>query len=266
MKISIITVCWNSEKTIEDTIKSVLEQFYDNYEYIIVDGKSTDDTLKIIKKFEKKFNGKLKFISEKDKGLYDAMNKGIKMASGDIIGIINSDDILANNKVFEKIVNNIGNADGIYSDLVFMDEETMSIPTRNFIGHKYTKKMGWHPPHPTLYLKRYVYDNIGYFDTNYRIAADLDFMMRLINANYKLNYFKDYFVIMRSGGVSTDGLKGYLKNLKEANIVLKKNNIVFPHLTNIIRIFKTFNQGISAKINKNKIMKKVGVKYEKNSN
>lgn len=262
MKISIITVCWNSGKTIEDTIKSVLSQSYKNYEYILVDGKSTDKTLDIIKKYENKFEGKLKYISEKDKGLYDAMNKGLKMSTGDIVGIINSDDTLANQKVFETVINSIGNNDGIYSDLVFMDEETMKTPTRNFIAHKYSKHFGWHPPHPTLYLKKYIYDEIGYFNTDYRIAADLDFMMRLIKSKYKLVYVKDYFVTMRSGGVSTNGLKGYIKNFKEANIVLKRNNVKFPYAINVLRIFKTINQGISAKTHKKSIIEKVGARNE----
>ena len=104
MKISIITVCYNSEKNIKDTLESVLKQTYKNYEYILVDGKSQDNTLKIIKKYEKKFKGKLKYISENDKGIYDAMNKGIKLSTGDIVGLINSDDILANSFVFEKII------------------------------------------------------------------------------------------------------------------------------------------------------------------
>ena len=257
MKISIITVCYNSEKTIEETIKSVLSQTYDNYEYLIIDGLSKDNTLSIVKKYEKKFKGKLKITSEKDKGLYDAMNKGIKKATGDIIGIINSDDILANKYVFEKIAKRFEetNCDATYSDLVFLDEETMSIPTRNFIAHNYSKFMAWHPPHPTLYLKSGVYKKVGEFNTNYRIAADLDFMLRVINQDYKFEYIREYLVKMRSGGVSTNGLKGYIKNLKEANVVLKANDIKFAYLINIYRIFKTFKQGISAKINKKKITK-----------
>ena len=259
MKISIITVCYNSEKTIEETIKSVLLQAYDNYEYLIIDGKSKDNTLDIVKKYEKKFKGKLKYISEKDNGLYDAMNKGIKMATGDVIGIINSDDILANEKVFEKINNAFINneCDAVYSDLVFLDEETMTIPTRNFIAHKYSKRMGWHPPHPTLYLKKEVYDEVGYFNTNYRIAADLDIMMRIIHKDYKFYYIKEYLVKMRSGGVSTNGLKGYLKNLKEANVVLRKNNVKFAYIVNFFRIFKTFKQGLSAKFFRTKIIQRL---------
>lgn len=150
MKISIITVCYNSDKTIRDTLDSVLKQNYKNYEYIIIDGKSTDNTLKIIKDYEKKFNGKLKVISEKDNGLYDAMNKGIKKSKGDIIGIINSDDILANNNVFENVVKNIGDNAGIYSNLLMLNE-TLTQPYRNLRYGVVKKKLGWHPPHPTLY-------------------------------------------------------------------------------------------------------------------
>lgn len=259
MKITLITVTYNSEKTLEDTLKSVLSQDYDNYEHLIIDGLSKDGTIDIVKKYEKKYKGKLKYISEKDTGLYDAMNKGINMATGDIIGILNSDDILANNKVFSKIVNEFkkSDCDGVYSNLVFMDEETMTIPVRNFIAHKYSKKFGWHPPHPTLYLKKDVYDKIGNFNTNYRIAADLDFMMRLIKSDYKLEYIKEYLILMRAGGVSTNGLKGYLKNLKEANIVLKNNNIKFYHLINIMRIIKTFGQIFSAKLFNKRIKKEI---------
>ncbi|MDD3453387.1 MAG: glycosyltransferase family 2 protein [Bacilli bacterium] len=258
MKISLITVCYNSSKTIEETLKSVLEQTYDNYEYIIVDGLSKDNTLEIIKKFEDKFNGKLKYISEKDKGLYDAMNKGILLAKGDIVGILNSDDILANKHVFEKIISKFDkDIDGIYSDLVFLDESTMSIPTRNFIAGKSSKKLGWHPPHPTLYLRKEVYNKIGVFDLNYRIAADYDFMLRMLNKKVNLLYIKEYLIKMRSGGVSTNGLKGYIKNLEEAHNVLKKNNIKFKLLSSFLRIIKTFKQGISAKISKTKILKKL---------
>lgn len=255
MKISIITVCYNSEKTIEDTIKSVLNQTYKNYEYLIIDGNSKDNTLEIIKKYEQKFVGKLKYISEKDKGLYDAMNKGINMANGDIIGIINSDDVLAHNDVFEKI-NQIlknDNFDGVYSDLLFLDD-SLTKAVRKFIAHKPSKKYGWHPPHPTLYLKKQVYNKVGNFNVNYRIAADYDFMLRMIKNDYKLNYVKDYFVYMRTGGVSTNGLKGYIQNLKEANLVLKENKIKNPYICNITRIIKTMLQIGNAKIHKKQLM------------
>ena len=245
MKISIITVSYNSEKTIKDTLESVLGQTYDNYEYLIIDGKSTDDTLKIVKEYEKKFKGKLKYISEKDKGLYDAMNKGIKMASGDIIGIINSDDILAHKNVFKKVVDNIKVNDGVYSNLLMLDEK-LDKPYRLFKSHKVSKKLGWHMPHPTLYLKKEVYEKYGNFDTNYRIAADLDFMLRLINNNVNLKYVNDYFVYMRSGGASTNGIKGYYKSFKDSYKVLKRNNIKFPFITNCIRVIQKFVERLRA--------------------
>lgn len=252
MKISLITVCFNSEKTIEDTIKSVLKQTYDNYEYLIIDGASKDNTLDIIKSYEKKFKGKLKYISEKDKGIYDAFNKGISMSSGDIIGFINSDDVLNGKDVLQKVVDNI--EDGVYSDVLFLDEK-LENPVRNFISGK-TKNNGiFHPAHPALYLKKEVYDSVGLYNLDYRIAADLDLMLRVINKGYKLNYVKDYFVLMRVGGTSTNGLKGYYKNFKESYRVLKKNKVKLPLIKNVIRTFKTFNQGLSAKINKKRIKK-----------
>jgi len=258
MKITLITVCFNSEKTIKDTLESVLHQTFTNYEYIIVDGKSKDNTLKIIEEYIPKFKGKITLISEKDKGLYDAMNKGIKLAQGDIVGILNSDDILANRFVFQKIIDTFKetNCDGTYSDLLFMSE-ALEKPTRNFIAHNYTKHFGWHPPHPTLYIKKKIYQEIGNFNIKYRICADLDFMTRLIKKEYKLEYMKKYLIIMRSGGVSTDGLKGYTRNLKEANEVLKNNNIKFYSIINLIRIFKTMKQGISAKWFKKRILQRL---------
>ena len=237
MKISLITVCYNSEATIRDTLESVLSQTYDNYEYIIVDGKSTDKTLKIINSYKKKFKN-IKIISEKDKGLYDAMNKGVIKASGDIIGILNSDDILASKDVFEKIVNNIDDYDGIYSNLLMLDEK-LEKPYRVFKSKPVSKKKGWHMPHPTLYVKKEVYKKIGVYNLYYKIAADYDFMLRMINNNFKLKYLDDYFVYMRSGGKSTNGLKGYYKNFKESYKALKHNKRKFPLLTNIYRTYET---------------------------
>lgn len=236
MKITLITVCYNSEKTIKDTIESVLKQTYKKYEYIIVDGNSKDKTLDIIKSYEKKFNNNLEYISESDKGLYDAMNKGIKLASGDVIGILNSDDILYDENVFQKIIDNFEENDGVYSNLVLMNEDFTKI-TRNFKSKELSKKKGWHPPHPTLYLKKEIYEKYGNYNINYKIAADLDFMYRIINNNVKLKYIDTCFVKMRTGGASTNGLKGYYKNFKESYKVLKNNKRKLPLLTNIYRIY-----------------------------
>lgn len=237
MKISLITVCYNSEKTIEDTLISVLNQTYKNYEYIVVDGLSNDNTLGIIKQYENKFNDKLKCISEKDNGLYDAMNKGIKIATGDIIGILNSDDILYDENVFELISKSFyDDIDGIYSNLILMNNDFTKV-TRNFKSKKITKKKGFHPPHPTLYVKSEIYNKYGNYNLDYRIAADLDFMYRIINNNVNLKYIDSCFVKMRTGGTSTNGLKGYYKNFKESYKVLKNNKRRFPLLTNIYRIY-----------------------------
>lgn len=257
MKISIITVCYNSQDTIRDTLESVLSQTYENYEYLIIDGKSTDSTLNIIKEYEKKFDGKLKYVSEKDNGLYDAMNKGIKMASGDIIGIINSDDILAHKNVFRKVIDKIKDNDGVYSNLLMLDEN-LEKTYRLFKSKKMSKKLGWHPPHPTLYIKKEVYGKYGYFDINYKIAADLDFMLRIINNDVKLKYINDYFVYMRAGGASTNGLKGYYKNFKESYDVLKKNNVKFPFITNIKRTINVYIQKLKIK-NKKEISRATNI-------
>ena len=245
MKISIITVCYNSQKTIKDTIESVLNQTYDNYEYILIDGKSSDDTVKIIESYKKKFKGKMKYISEKDKGLFDAMNKGIKMSTGDIIGIINSDDTLAKNDVFEIIASKFKDKslDGIYSNIYFLDENMKKI-NRVFKAKKGNYKLGWYPPHPSLYLKSSVYKKYGNYNNNFRISADYDFMLRIMKNNVKLGYIDDVLVYMRSGGVSTAGIKGYKKSFDESIKVLKNNGIKFPYFVNSLRTIKILFQGI----------------------
>jgi len=245
VKITLITVCFNSAKTIKDTLESVLKQSYENYEYIIKDGKSTDNTLDIVKEYEKKFKGKLKIISTKDKGIYDAMNEGIKNATGDIIGILNSDDILANNDSFKIIVDNFEkDIDGIYSNLLIKDYETMTKTVRKFIPKKGNYKLGWYPPHPTLYVKKEVYKKYGMFDINYKIAADYDFMLRIMINNCNLKYIDKELVYMRSNGVSTNGLKGYKSSFDDSIRVLKENKIKFPYIVNIIRTFKILFQSI----------------------
>ena len=234
MKISIITVCYNSENTIEDTLKSVLSQTYKNYEYLIIDGKSTDNTLSIIDSYKEKFEGKMRVVSEKDKGLFDAMNKGIKLSSGDIIGIINSDDVLAHENVFKSVIDNIDGYDGVYSDLLMLDEYLIK-PYRLMKYGEVSRYFGWHMPHPTLYLKKEVYKDYGCYDIKYKVSADLDLMYRLINKKLNFKYVEDYYVYMRSGGASTNGIRGYYENFKESYKVLKNNNRFFPLITNCIR-------------------------------
>ena len=253
MKITIITVCYNSGKTIKDTIESVLAQNYKNFEYIIIDGKSKDNTVDIIKSYEPKFNGKMKWISEKDKGIYDAMNKGVKLASGDIIGLINADDILATPNAFQIIVDTFKNenCDGTYSNLRVLDENMKKI-IRVFNPKKGNYKLGWYPPHPTLYLKKDVYDKIGLYSLDYKIAADYDLMIRVMkDSDIKLSYIKEVLVYMRGGGVSTNGINGYYKSFNESLQVLKENKIKFPVIVNLIRTVVIFNQSLKAKLKNN---------------
>ena len=247
MKISIITTTYNSEKTLKDTLESVLKQSYMDYEHIIVDGLSKDSTIDIVKEYEPKYNGKLRYVSEKDGGIYDAMNKGIKMATGDIIGLLNSDDIYAHENVLEEIEKTFRetNCDGTYADLIFMDEETMTKPQRVWKAGKGKLEEGWHPAHPTLYLKKSVYDTIGLFNLKYRIVADYDFMLRMMkNKELKLSYIDDVIVYMRHGGASTAGIKGYYRNLKESHRALVDNEVKHPFYVDFRRIIKTILQMI----------------------
>lgn len=246
MKVTIITVCYNSAQTIEQTIQSVLSQSYNPIEYIIKDGLSTDRTSDIIKKYEDRFNGRLRYISEKDSGIYDAMNRGISLATGDIIGILNSDDVLADNEVISKIVNRFRQGediDAVYANLVFKDEKTLTKTTRVFVAGEYTTRLAWHPPHPTLYLKRKVYEEIGYFDTRFKIAADYDLMLRIIRSGkYKFAYINEDLVFMRDGGASTAGIQSYFKSFQDSIQVMKKNKVKFPYLVNTARTLKFFYQ------------------------
>ena len=244
MKISLITVCLNSSSTIESTLKSVLSQKYTNYEYIIKDGESSDDTLKIIKKYEKKFKGKLHLISCEDKGIYDAINMALDEVSGDVVGILNSDDILADEYSFNKIIDNISDVDGVYSNLLFLDYKNMSKIKRKITSRSGNYKLGWYPPHPTLYLKKEVYDRYGYFNTKYKVASDYDYMLRIMIGNVKLKYINTVLVHMRNNGISTRGLKGYKNSFFESIKVLKNNKVKHPYFINIIRVFKVILQYI----------------------
>ena len=238
MKISIITVCYNAEKTIEDTIKSVLSQTYDNYEYLIIDGKSSDRTLEIIDKY--KSDKHIKLVSEKDNGLYDAMNKGIKLASGDLIATINSDDVLYDNNIFQTVIDNINDQiDIVYGDVLYCDEN-LEKTVRDYISGEKTSDY-WCPAHPSMYVRKQVFDKLGSYNINYKICADYDFMIRCNLNNVSFKYVKQYFVKMRYGGAS-NGLTGYTKNFFECYKVLKANKIKFPFLKTVFRTVHTLLQ------------------------
>jgi glycosyltransferase involved in cell wall biosynthesis len=234
--VSIITVCYNSEKYIQDTIKSVLNQTYDNIEYIIIDGKSTDNTLDIIKEYEPKFNDRMKWISEPDEGIYDAMNKGIKLATGDIIATINSDDVYADNNVLENVIEvfNEEHCDACYGNVAMVKRDDLNQISRLWRtdSNKYFSqlKYGWVPAHPSFFAKKRLYDEYGNFDLDFKIAADFDLICRFIEKNnIKLSYLNKTLVKMRIEGTSNNSLKAIYQGNKEAFISLKKND-VFPYL------------------------------------
>jgi glycosyltransferase involved in cell wall biosynthesis len=220
MKISIISVCYNSEKFITSAIESVLNQTYTDIEYIIIDGGSKDNTLKIIKQFEPKFNGRMKWISEIDNGLYDAMNKGIQMATGDVIGLINSDDLFCDNFAIEKVMtifNKEEKLDSVYADLYYVSQtDTNKIVRRWVTGKQKCFKDGWHPAHPTFYIKNEVYEKFGDFNLEYKLAADFEIMLRFLE-KYQIStyYLAEPIVKMRLGGETNKSLKNiYNQNIE----------------------------------------------------
>ena len=206
MNISIITVVYNNKKTILDAILSVHTQTYKNIEHIIVDGGSNDGTLEILKQNRNLFDI---LISEKDNGLYDAMNKGIKIAKGHIIGILNSDDLYNNSNIINEVMNNFivdPSLDVIYGDIIYVKYDNINVKVRDWkssvFDNNYFEK-GKVPPHPSLFIKKSVYDNVGLFNLVFKIAADYEFMLRLFKMNtYKIKYLPLLIVKMRTGGIS----------------------------------------------------------------
>jgi len=214
LRISIITVCYNSENTIRDTIESVIGQNYTNIEYIIVDGRSTDGTLEIIQNYKQKIS---KIISEPDIGMYDAMNKGINIASGELIGFLHSDDLYADSTSIENIINkiNIAGTSSIYGDLVYVKKNNLSMVVRKWNAGPFSQnkfKFGWMPPHPTLFIKKAVYDKYGFFNVDFGTAADYELIIRLFY-KYKVSctYLPIIITKMRSGGVSNQSFYNHLK-------------------------------------------------------
>ena len=223
MKVSIITSCYNRASTLEGAIKSVLDQDYPEIEYIVVDGASKDGSLDIIKKYYEytksdEFRSKhpsfsFRYISESDHGMYEAINKGLRMATGDIIGLVHSDDFLFTEHTLSDIVKEFetSNADFVYGDGLYVDFKDTAKPVRNWIGGRYSKrkvKLGWLPLHPTCYLRSAFHKEVGFYNEKYKIAADTDFLVRaLYEHSPKVSYMKEYIIRMRMGGLSTDSAK-----------------------------------------------------------
>lgn len=230
MKVSIITATWNSDKTLRDTFESVLKQSYTKIEYIVIDGASKDKTTDLIKEYEPLFEGRLKWISEKDKGIYDAMNKGIRMATGDVVGILNSDDFFTSNDVIEKVVAGFTkDTDAVYGDIHFVNPDNLQRCVRYYSSKIFKRslmKMGFIPAHPSFYCRKECFEKFGYYKTDYKIAADFDLLLRFIYVHQiRIKYLPVDMVTMRLGGASTDGWKSRLVMMNEHLRSFKENGV-----------------------------------------
>ncbi len=228
MKVSIITVCYNSAETIENTLISVVSQSYPNIEYILIDGQSTDGTLAIIERYKSKL---ARVISEPDKGIYDAINKGIQLASGELVGVLNSDDFYINNSVIDEVVKILQqqNADCVYGDLQYVDRQNTNLVKRNWVSGKYEQGLfykGWMPPHPTFFIKNDCYKKYGLFNLQLKSAADYELMLRMLHVHQiKAAYLPQVLVKMRVGGKSNISLKNRIKANREDKLAWVINGI-----------------------------------------
>lgn len=232
MKVSIITVTFNSEKTISETIKSVLAQSYHDIEYLIIDGGSSDNTVNIIREYAPSFNHRIKWISEHDKGMYDAINKGIRMATGDIVGILNSDDFLRDEHVIETIVKTFESDKRIectIGDICFVNPENLTRIVRYYSAKTWNPdkfRKGFMPPHPSFYTYKRNYEKFGLYKIDYKIAADYELLIRFLKVNHlKYKYIPLNMVTMRTGGKSTKNIMSNWILNKEIVRGCKENGI-----------------------------------------
>ena len=244
LKISIITVSFNSAKTIKETIESILIQDYNNIEYIIIDGGSSDETIDIVKSYSEKISY---FISEKDNGIYDAMNKGIKAATGDIVGILNSDDFYPNSFVLSNVAKSFKkyNCDAVYGDLVYVKEkDTTQIKRYWQAGNYNTSKIknGWMLPHPTFFVKKVMYDRHGLYNSDLKRAADYEMILKLLyKENISVHYIPMILVKMRMGGASNSTFLNRIRANKEDGLAWTKNQLNKPMF---VRIKKPLQKAI----------------------
>jgi glycosyltransferase involved in cell wall biosynthesis len=232
LKLSIVTVCYNSVATLRDTIESVLAQDYPQIEHIIVDGGSTDGTLALVEEYANKLGSKIvRWVSEPDRGIYDAMNKGVQLASGDVIGFLNSDDVYASADSVSQLMGALkrNHVDCVFADLVYVDPQNVQKVLRYYNSGRFRPskfRWGWMPAHPTFLAKRSVFDKVGSFSLNYQIAADYELLIRMLwvhQASYV--YVPKALIRMRAGGVSTAGLRHSLLLNREIVEACRANGI-----------------------------------------
>jgi glycosyltransferase involved in cell wall biosynthesis len=242
MLVSIITVCFNSAGTISDTLDSVMQQSYQEIEHIVIDGGSTDGTLDIIMD---KANANSILVSEQDFGIYDAMNKGLKLANGEIIGFLNSDDVLYSSDIIAKVASTIRifDVDSCYGDLLYVAKDDLDKTIRFWKSCNHSEELfyrGWIPPHPTCYFKKSVYENYGKFNVSYQLAADFDLLFRFFWKNkISSKYLPEVLVKMRLGGATNRNIRNILyQNIEIIRIYGFKNPLVILRII----IFKIYNR------------------------
>ncbi|MEZ9330293.1 glycosyltransferase family 2 protein [Vibrio breoganii] len=231
MKVSIITATYNSAKTISDTLRSLEEQTYQDIEYIIIDGASNDNTLEVI---QSQCSRVSTVISENDKGIYDALNKGIKAATGDVVGFLHSDDLFAYPEAVQDIVDTFlkNDSQAVYADLEYVSKDDTDKTVRLWTSGDYARndlKKGWMPPHPTFYMKRELYEQYGLFDLSFKIAADYDSLLRYLWVNkVSMAYLPKVLIKMRVGGASNRSVSNIIQKTKEDIQALKNSSLSWP--------------------------------------
>lgn len=237
MKISIITVVWNNRETIKNSINSVLAQTYADIEYIVIDGSSSDGTIDVVLGYGDRISH---FISEPDEGLYDALNKGIELASGDVIGILHSDDQFYNERVVSDMMRCMKKtkSEFCFSDMVIVDNSSGKV-LRYYMASYFKRwmfKIGWMPPHPACFIKRSLFDEFGMYSTNYKIAGDFDLLVRFFyGRKIRWSYLDQITIKMSAGGISNSGWQGKKLIFNEINQVLKSNNVWSLPIFQLIR-------------------------------
>lgn len=223
MTITLITACFNSATTIRTAMESVLRQTWPEIEYLVIDGGSTDGTVDIIREYEPRFAGRMRWVSERDKGLYDALNKGIRKASGEIIGILNADDFYAADDLLAYVAQVFENpaVDSVFGDVCFVRDQDLSKSVRYYSSKHFKPclaRFGYMPAHPTFYCRREMFEKFGYYHTDYRIAADHELLIRLlVKERITYRYLRRVFVVMRLGGMSTRSV--------ESTLILNQENV-----------------------------------------
>lgn len=252
MRISVITATYNSGRTIGDTLESVLRQTYSDVELIVVDGASRDDTMDVVRRYEPRFGGRMHWTSEPDRGIYDAMNKGIARATGDVIGILNSDDFYTSDTVLERVAEAMagGDVDAVYGDIHYVRDGDLHKCVRYYSSRPFRRglmRLGFMPAHPSFYCRREVYERCGTFDTTYRVAADFENLLRLIYVNrIRTRYLPVDFVTMRTGGASTSGLSSHRQIMRDHLRALRSNGVwSCTPLLGLRYIYKIWEVGMS---------------------